>query len=94
MKSQTYRADLKLFEELGFEPFEVEGRERFFVGKHKIETYEKAIIKVFVTCYPAQLWDFEIENDTSKFTVSTGSGCLIDYWQTAILFAKGLVLLK
>lgn len=90
--AKTYIHDLDLFKELGFENFSVNHQNEIPIGTHKLEHYEKAEIKVFVTCMPAQFWRFEIITDEDKsFNIKTGSGTLSDYWKTAVLFAEGML---
>lgn len=80
-KAKTYNHDLSLFKELGFEPFETDDKEEIFVGEYKIPDYDSGYVKVWVKCYPAQIWRFEIETvEEEKFMVQAGSGSLSEYW--------------
>lgn len=93
--SKTAKDDLPLFEKLGFEPFEIDNRNKVFLGEYKLPDHDKAVIKVWVTCLPAQFWDFEIfseEGDT--FKCSTGSGKLSEYWESVKLIAESMLVVE
>lgn len=94
-KIKPYRGDLELFNKLGLKPFETELKEKTFVGEYKLPNYDKANVKIFVTCLPAQFWEFEVETDENyKFSIGTGSGLLSDYWDSVILVAEGCFVVK
>lgn len=89
-EAQTYSTDLELFQKLGLTPFSSENQEELFVGQYKLPHYDKANIKIFVTCMPAQFWIFEVETDEDyKCVIRTGSGALSDYWQAVLKVAEG-----
>jgi hypothetical protein len=89
-EAQTYRTDLELFHELGLKTFKTDSQEQFFVGEYKLPHYEKANVKISVTCMPAQFWQFEVETDEDyKCVIRTGSGALSDYWQSVLKVAEG-----
>ncbi len=92
MLIKTYAADLKLFQELGLEPFATDKRETIFVGEYKLPNYENNVmVKIWVTCFPAQLWEFEVETDDGdKFNIKAGTGNLSSYWDSVLKVAKGL----
>jgi hypothetical protein len=89
-EAQTYRTDLELFQELGLKTFKTDSREELFVGEYKLPHYDKANVKISVTCMPAQFWKFEVETDEDyKCVIKTGSGALSDYWQSVLKVAEG-----
>ena len=88
--AETYRVDLELFHELGLKTFKTESQEKLFVGEYKLPHYDKAKVKISVTCVPAQFWEFEVETDEDyKCVIRTGSGALSDYWQSVLKVAEG-----
>lgn len=94
-ESRTYHSDLGLFSKLGLKPFHANSQNELFVGEYKIPEYEKAGIKIFVTCLPAQFWRFEIQTDEDKkFEASTGSGTLSEYWPSVLQIAEGMLVVK
>ena len=89
-QAETYSCDLELFHKLGLKTFKTESQEKIFVGEYKLPHYDKANIKIHVTCKPAQFWQFEVETDgNKKFNIRTGSGSLSDYWESVIKVAEG-----
>lgn len=93
--AKTYSWDLELFQELGLTPFSSDNQEELFVGEYKLPHYDKANIKIWVTCMPAQFWRFEIETDEDKkFEVSTGSGSMSDYWSIVLKVAEGMLVVN
>lgn len=93
--AKTHCQDLDLFQKIGFKPFEFNDQEKHFIGEYKLPHYDKASIKVSVTCMPAQFWQFEIETDEDqKFTIETGSGSLSDFFDSAVLVAGGMFSIK
>lgn len=89
-EAQTYRTDLELFHELGLKTFKTDSQEELFVGEYKLPHYDKANVKISVTCMPAQFWKFEVETDEDyKCVIKTGSGSLSDYWQSVLKVAEG-----
>ena len=93
--AKTYSWDLELFQELGLTPFSSDNQEELFVGEYKLPHYDKANIKIWVTCMPAQFWRFEIETDEDKkFEVSTGSGSMSDYWSSVLKVAEGMLVVN
>jgi hypothetical protein len=50
-------------------------------------------VRVFVTCMPAQCWEFEVYNKETDCTyrLSTGSGTLNNYWPSVELIASGML---
>lgn len=93
--AKTYSWDLELFQKLGLTPFSSDNQEELFVGEYKLPHYDKANIKIWVTCMPAQFWRFEIETDEDKkFEVSTGSGAMSDYWSSVLKVAEGMLVVN
>ena len=93
--AKTYSWDLELFQELGLTPFSSDNQEELFVGEYKLPHYDKANIKIWVTCMPAQFFRFEIETDEDKkFEVSTGSGSMSDYWSSVLKVAEGMLVVN
>ena len=94
-KSNTYFVDLPLFKELGLAPFNINTHEKKCIGEYKLPNYDKAKVKISVTCTPAQFWEFEVETDENyKFIISTGSGALSDYWTSVLKVAEGCFVVK
>lgn len=53
-----------------------------------------ADVRVEVTYAPATFWRFTIEpliEDVHHAILTTGSGCLADYWPAVMLFATGML---
>lgn len=99
-----YGRDLALFEKLGLTPWvniphakpHCVGRVR---GKGAEDHYE---VKVSVTCLRAACWDIEIrlfrfdekgEVERQRIKLSTGSGCLSDYWPTIELLLDNMLVI-
>lgn len=90
-KSETYPSDLKLFEKLGLKPFETENQEQIFLGEYKLPHYEKAKIKIYVTCMPAQFYQFQVISESGiKYKIETGSGTLSEYWESVVKVATDM----
>ena len=90
-EAETYRVDLELFHKLGLKPFKTNSQETLFVGEYKLPHYDKASVKISVTCMPAQFWKFEVETDEDhKFIIKTGSGSLSDFWESVMKVAEGM----
>lgn len=93
--AKTYSCDLELFKKLGLKPFKTNNQDELFVGEYELPDYERAKIKIFVTCTPAQFWRFEIETDENKkFEVLTGSGAMLEYWSSALKVAESRLVVK
>lgn len=90
-EAKTYQVDLELFQELDLKTFKTGSQEQFLVGEYKLPNYEKAKVKISVTCMPAQFWQFEVETDEGhKFNIETGSGSLSDYWDSVMKVAESM----
>lgn len=88
-KAETSIFDLELFKDLGLKPFATDNNKKMFVGEYKLPHYEKANVKISVSCGPAQFWEFEVETDEGyKCTIKTGSGSLSDYWPSVLKVAE------
>lgn len=93
--SNTYGWDLPLFESLGLKPFVIHDQRRTLVGKYKLPDCEMASVEIWVTCMPAQFWQFIIETDEGrKFEATTGSGSLSDYWPSILKIAEGMLVVR
>lgn len=94
--AQTYDSDLPLFRGLGLKPFNHNDKshKQFYVGKVELE--EGSWIEISVKCCPAQFWHFKIySSDSNKFyEIDTGSGSLVDYWESAKKVAWGMFVVK
>lgn len=58
------------------------------------DTEPWADVLVEVMPMPARFWRFTItplKKDVQAVTLSTGSGSLLDYWPTVVLFAGGMM---
>lgn len=93
--AKTYRVDLELFNKLGLNPFTVHDKEELFVGEYKVPEYNNVIIKIWVSCWPAQFWRFEIDtSEGGKYSVETGSGSLTSYWDSVMQIAESMFVVK
>ena len=93
--SSTYEWDLVLFKKLGIDTFTTEEQEKIYLGEHKFEHYEKAKVKIWVTCLPAQIWEFEVTTDEDKvFSIETESGSLCDYWDSIEKIATDMLVVN
>lgn len=91
-KYGTYVVDLKLFKKLGLEPFETDTQEKLYVGEYKLPNKEKANVKIYVTCMPAQIWEFEVETeDSKKYFIRAGQGSLSMFWESVSYIADGFI---
>jgi hypothetical protein len=89
-ESTTYTVDLGLFQKLELPTFKTKNNEKLFVGEYKFPQPSKANVKIFVTCLPAQFWEFEVETDEGyQCVITTGSGSLTDYWGSVYKVANG-----
>ena len=81
--SSTYTADKELFNKLGLKQFQgVESHTKpLHLGKVK---RGEAWTKIWVSCLPAQFYNFEIYSPEAHkvYKCSTGSGTLSCYWPT------------
>lgn len=90
--ANTYSSDKTLFKLLGLEPFiNIPTDEEYFVGEIKFQN--ESVIKIWVVPMPAMFWKVEIYVSESKktFIITTGSGALIDFWNTIKLFADNML---
>lgn len=89
--ASTYSSDLKLFKNLGLEPFKniVAGAE-YFVGEVKFKNI--SWVKIWAYPMPALFWKFEIYDGESKKTTvaTTGSGALGNFWSSVKLIAENM----
>jgi hypothetical protein len=89
--AKTYSKDYDLFAKLGFKRFSIDDQFKTLIGTYSFD--DESFIKVWVTCFPAQFWHFEIycaEVDKTYY-FATGSGCLSDYWNSIELIATGML---
>ena len=89
--STTYIDDKYLFDKLGLKTFSLENNTEFYCGQVNFE--DKSYVKVWVSCYPAQFWRFEVFcADTGKLHYfKTGSGSFRDYYPSMKFFAEGMI---
>jgi hypothetical protein len=90
--SSTYSSDQTLFKLLGLEPFtNIPVDKEHFVGEVKCQN--ESVVKIWVIPMPALFWKVEIYVSESKktFVITTGSGALIDFWETIKLFADNML---
>lgn len=91
----TYDADKPLFRKLGLIPFRFDIRETRDLEVGTVHPENGGTIKIMVHGMPAQFWEFDILTSEGKhFTVSTGSGCLRDFWDAVRLIADGMLVVK
>lgn len=89
--ASTYSSDLKLFKDLGLEPFKnIAAGAEYFVGEVKFEN--GSWVKIWVYPMPALFWKFEIyDAESKKSTIATtGSGALINFWPSVKLIAENM----
>lgn len=91
--STTYEVDKPLFRKLGFKEFSIGHRDKTLVGTHNTDDYA---VNIFVECYPAQFWTFEIKEKESDKVIelNTGSGSMSEYWGTVELIIDGMLKIK
>lgn len=91
---ETYSHDLPLLKKLGLKPFKGKVHEKVYVGKYKTEDGSWAEIRVEGA--PAQFWEFRIRCSENKMitAVSTGSGCLSDYWPFVEKIMDGMIVIE
>lgn len=89
----TYEVDKPLFRKLGFKEFNIGNNDKTLIGTHNVEDF---IVSVFVECYPAQFWTFEIEKKETGNVIElrTGSGVMSEYWNTVELIIGGMLEIK
>ena len=84
--------DRPLFRALGLPLFsDIPTGEDYYVGEVKFEN--ESVVKVWVCPMPALFWKAEINcNGTKKvIRISTGSGALVNFWQSIRLIAEGML---
>jgi len=82
-----------LIKELNLQMYACKHGEETFFGKVENDEY---CIECFVTCVPSKFYKFIILNkDSNKKTLmKTGSGSFTDYWKTAELLGKDLLIIQ
>lgn len=91
--SNAYYSDIPLMKKLGLKHnFNAKHGEKTFVGSIQTESY---IIDVWVTCYPAQLWNFHIKClcEDYEYDVMTGSGDFSTHWPAIELLANSRIII-
>lgn len=95
--SSTYSTDLKLFRELGLDPFyNISGHHEVGRVEFGSEDEDGSWVEIAVDCLPAQFWKFTIycaETETIT-TVTTGSGSLGDFWPAVKLIADNMLVIE
>ncbi len=90
-KAETYSSDILLFKQLGLNTFYSTTNDKLYVGEYKIPEHEFAKISIWVTCMPAQFWEFQIiTEENKKIKIQTGSGALNNFWSSVMLVAQGM----
>jgi hypothetical protein len=88
-----YAQDIPKLKELGLKEWKTEDtyqKSKMYIGL--THPFEGATVEVYVTCLPAQFWEFHVNSTEDESTVlTTGSGCLDDFWPTVLLFASGMM---
>jgi hypothetical protein len=90
----TYNCDIELFNQLGLKPFtNIEHQNEFSVGEVK---KENGTVKVWVQCFPAQFWRFQIQSSECNkiYECKTGSGSLNDFWPFVELILNGMFVIE
>ena len=95
MKAATYNSDEHLFKQLGLPLFE-DAPHATYLAIGRVNFEDGSYIDVSVQCWPAQFWKFEIykHEKNENYVMTTGSGLLSDYWQTASMIAENMVGIK
>lgn len=90
-RHKPLESDLALLDKLGLKPFDAPHGQKTFVGE--VSDPELGYIKIWVSCWPACFWEFEIHSkETGKITkFETGSGSLDDYYSIAEKIMEGMV---
>lgn len=90
--ASTYSSDKTLFKLLRLEPFiNIPTNEDYFVGEIKCQN--ASVIKIWVIPMPALSWKVEVSvyESNKTFVIKTGSGALIDFWNTIKQFADNML---
>ena len=91
--ADTYDSDLPLFAELRLKPFKnIPSRKRHYIGVVRLD--QERTVEIYVTPVPAQFFEFDINCDGKRYKVTTGSGCLSDYWPSAKLIAENMLVVE
>ncbi|QCR22857.1 hypothetical protein [Pontibacter sp. SGAir0037] len=88
-----YKEDLPLLLGLGLREFVCETGVETDLGSVETKDY---LIKVYVTCMPAQFWKFDIicKEGSRRTILETGSGTFTQYWDMAKMVGLNLVTIK
>lgn len=88
--SIPYRDDVPLLKKLGLEIFKCKHCVKTFIGSVQTDQYK---INVYVTCVPAQFFEFIIKNfdEEKEYKITTGSGNFTEYWNIAESFGRSLI---
>lgn len=91
---KTYSDDLPLLKRLRLKPFKGKLHEKVCVGKYK--TKDGSWAEIWVEGAPAQFWEFKVFcSENERITIiTTGSGCLVDYWPFVEKFLDGMIVIK
>lgn len=90
--ASTCVSDKTLFKLLGLEPFTgIPVNKEYFIGEVKFKN--ASVVKIWVIPMPAMFWKVEIYVSETKKTlvITTGSGSLIDFWNTIKQFADNML---
>ncbi|MFB6318400.1 hypothetical protein [Saccharicrinis sp. FJH54] len=95
LNSKTSNSDLFLFNKLGLVPFDIDDQDKHYLGIHTLDSNPVASIKIFVTCMPAQFWEFEVTTiEGQKYVLQTGSGPLSIFWESIVLVAQNMLSIR
>jgi len=85
--------DLGLLKKLGLKPFDIKCHEKHFLGE---VVFPGARVKIWITGYPAQCWEFEVCCTEPKvnYKVTTGSGSLSTFWNCIEMLAEDMISVK
>ena len=90
-RNNTSQEDIPLFKKLGLTPFSnLTCHQLHYIGEVK---EGKSYVKIYVTCEPAQFFDFEFYDDShhTLIHIKTGSGCIADFWPTIEKMMQGML---
>lgn len=92
-----YLWDIPLIKELNLQMYACKHGEETFFGKVENDEYcIECFVSMGTSCVPAKFYKFIILNKDSdkKIILKTGSGSFSDYWKTAELFGKNLLIVQ
>lgn len=92
--NKPYRSELEFYKEKNIPLWECPNRVDKFIGR--IFESEGCYVDATVYCMPAHFYKFKIYCAETKTTceIETGSGCLMDYYETMVNIAQGMIVIE